>query len=546
MKRKARAARVWTSTIPPKPSTLAIPLHNLPCSSEISPGCSQGNARPECANDNSLHSSLLETSSDYNGEQAHQLAPNSSGETIVGTKQSGASGSWDMSTQACMEIEWTQQSKCIKCGEGGEVLVCSDRVCQLAVHEKCMNCSAAFDGMGDFYCPYCWYRCAIAKSNEARKRAMSSKKALSTFLDIKALCGNQQKEKTKSSNGKKPPSTSERSCNENEYRLDYDEVYNQSVQAEKDRQDGFALDFEQHQIVAQHQWHMKSSVDEGDGNLYSREEGTTSADGSFQGFVANQKFDGVKQLAAVKVREMIQEEHSREVGDYQDEGVAEDQQEAEPLNDCPLEEETTLDGDFSVLTKGKQVDAKMTEENLGRREKEEQMQPQAQETTTALPGGDPASLVHEKANIGFRMIDSCRDARTLLTHQRHVGQRAKNKMESQNVDSQKKSSPDLHNNVEKNAGDWTKEVIVSSKSIQPRGPSKQLKNRIFPNERRKKLLWKTDEEEMLKEGVQKFSATGDKNLPWRKILEFGRHVFDGTRTPVDLKDKWRKMLAKES
>ncbi|RVX08335.1 hypothetical protein CK203_017796 [Vitis vinifera] len=430
-----------------------------PCSSEISPGCSQGNARPECANDNSLHSSLLETSSHYNGEQAHQLAPNSSGETIVGTKQSGASGSWDMSTQACMEIEWTQQSKCIKCGEGGEVLVCSDRVCRLAVHEKCMNCSAAFDDMGDFYCPYCWYRCAIAKSNEARKRAMSSKKALSTFLDTKALCGNQQKEKTKSSNGKKPPSTSERSCNENEYRLDYDEVYNQSVQAEKDQQDGFALDFEQHQIVAQHQWHMKSSVDDGDGNLYSREEGTTSADGSFQGFVANQKFDGVKQLAAVKVREMIQEEHSREVGDCQDEGVAEDQQVAEPLNDCHLEEETTLDGDFSVLTKGKQVDAKMTEENLGRREEEEQMQPQAQETTAAIPGGDPASLVHEKVNIGFRIIDSCR---------------------------------------EKNAGDGTKEVIVSSKSIQPRGPSKKLTNQIFPNERRKKLLWKTDEEEMLK------------------------------------------------
>ncbi|RVW46194.1 hypothetical protein CK203_086695 [Vitis vinifera] len=217
---------------------------------------------------------------------------------------------------------------------------------------------------------------------------------------------------------------------------------------------------------------------------------------------------------------MIQEEHSREVGDCQDEGVAEDQQVAEPLNDCHLEEETTLDGDFSVLTKGKQVDAKMTEENLGRREEEEQMQPQAQETTAAYPEEIP--------------------------HHWHVGQRAKNKMVSQNVDSQKKSSPDLHNNAEKNAGDGTKEVIVSSKSIQPRGPSKKLTNQIFPNERRKKLLWKTDEEEMLKEGVQKFSATGDKNLPWRKILEFGRHVFDGTRTPVDLKDKWRKMLAKES
>ena len=65
---------------------------------------------------------------------------------------------------------------------------------------------------------------------------------------------------------------------------------------------------------------------------------------------------------------------------------------------------------------------------------------------------------------------------------------------------------------------------------------------LFAYQKRKKKLSTS----LLQEGVQKFSATGDKNLPWRKILEFGRHVFDGTRTPVDLKDKWRKMLAKES
>lgn len=51
--------------------------------------------------------------------KAHHLAPNLSGETIMGTKQSGVSSSWNMSTQDCMEIERTQQSKCIKCGEGG-------------------------------------------------------------------------------------------------------------------------------------------------------------------------------------------------------------------------------------------------------------------------------------------------------------------------------------------------------------------------------------------------------------------------------------------
>ena len=373
-----------------------------------------------------------------------------------------------------MESKW--QSKCIRCDEGGEVLVCSDRVCGLAVHEKCMNCSAAFDDKGSFFCPYCWYRHTLLKSNEARKRAMSSKRALSTFLDTKTLCGNQQKQKTEISKGKKPPSTYARSCNENAHRLDCDEVYNQYVQVEKDQQYEFAQDFEQHQVVAEHQWRMRFSVGhgDGDGNLYGRKEGTKSTDESFQGFVTNQKFDGVKQSVAVKVRDMIQKGHSREVGDLQNEGVAEDQQEAESLNSRYLEQETTLHGDFSVLTKGKHVDAKTTEENLGRRKDEEQMQPQPRETTATLSRGDPASLVHEKANIGSGMIDSCRDARTSLTHKRHVAQSAKNKMESQNMGSQKKSSSELDINGENHVGDRSKEVIISSKSIQPRGPSKQL------------------------------------------------------------------------
>jgi len=48
----------------------------------------------------------------------------------------------------------------------------------------------------------------------------------------------------------------------------------------------------------------------------------------------------------------------------------------------------------------------------------------------------------------------------------------------------------------------------------------------------------------LQEGVLKFSIE-NQNTPWRKILEFGSRVFDKTRTPGDLKDKWKNIVSKE-
>ncbi|KAK4757979.1 hypothetical protein SAY87_019280 [Trapa incisa] len=71
-----------------------------------------------------------------------------------------------------------------------------------------------------------------------------------------------------------------------------------------------------------------------------------------------------------------------------------------------------------------------------------------------------------------------------------------------------------------------------------RQPSKKRKKVAFENGRRATVTWTIREEEMLLEGVQRFS---DKSLPWRRILEFGSGVFDSSRIPMDLKDKWRNM-----
>lgn len=61
----------------------------------------------------------------------------------------------------------------------------------------------------------------------------------------------------------------------------------------------------------------------------------------------------------------------------------------------------------------------------------------------------------------------------------------------------------------------------------------------MPQSRRKKVPWTAHEEEILKEGVQKFASDG--KYPWKDILEYGSSVFSNGRTTIDLKDKWRNM-----
>ncbi|KAL1189439.1 hypothetical protein V5N11_012191 [Cardamine amara subsp. amara] len=62
---------------------------------------------------------------------------------------------------------------------------------------------------------------------------------------------------------------------------------------------------------------------------------------------------------------------------------------------------------------------------------------------------------------------------------------------------------------------------------------------LCSDKKRRRLFWTEAEEEMLRVGVQKFP--GLRNIPWRKILEFGQDVFQGGRVPSDLKDKWKMM-----
>nr|XP_004304663.2 PREDICTED: uncharacterized protein LOC101308008 [Fragaria vesca subsp. vesca] len=83
-------------------------------------------------------------------------------------------------------------------------------------------------------------------------------------------------------------------------------------------------------------------------------------------------------------------------------------------------------------------------------------------------------------------------------------------------------------------------------SAEPRNvPESGSEDLLFRISKRRKVNWTAAELEMLEAGIQIFSAQVKKNLPWRRILELGRDIFHETRTPDNLKDKW-KVLCREA
>uniref|UniRef100_A0A2P2JDU7 Uncharacterized protein MANES_09G026400 n=1 Tax=Rhizophora mucronata TaxID=61149 RepID=A0A2P2JDU7_RHIMU len=78
--------------------------------------------------------------------------------------------------------EWTEQNVCVKCGEAGQLLICSASGCPLAFHVNCLASSVKSDDSGNFYCPFCAYSCAISEYLGSKRKASLAKKELIAFV----------------------------------------------------------------------------------------------------------------------------------------------------------------------------------------------------------------------------------------------------------------------------------------------------------------------------------------------------------------------------
>ncbi|KAG4174858.1 hypothetical protein ERO13_A11G146700v2 [Gossypium hirsutum] len=354
-------------------------------------------------------------------------------------------------------------------GRSGQVLVCSENGCSIAIHKMCINIEPQFDDTGKFYCPYCWYKREVATTEELRKRAMLAKRELSNFMHFKRDGGNEEKLEAGAENMKAASLSTmaeEKKVGESGNRLNNDAnetiLYNQ----------------EQNMCV--------ESVGKGK----SDDENISKAHG-----FDNNVVDG----------HLLQEEDKENTSDSENDG--------------------------GVL-----------EDNQGKSGKKEPMFPNTVGNAMALITEDATAKVPAIESFEFLLPDL--DTGTPVVRQmriKHTAQRAR----PRKVDSPKKSSfqPSI-SAMDENTNQQGK-ATAAKNSVQCQELTKRIRTPILGNVKRRRLPWTVEEEDILKEGVHRFSLTMNKNIPWRKILEFGHNVFGTNRLPVDLKDKWKKIMAKE-
>ncbi|KAJ8528548.1 hypothetical protein K7X08_022240 [Anisodus acutangulus] len=85
---------------------------------------------------------------------------------------------------------------CVKCNEGGQLLICSSNTCPLVVHQNCLGSVPSFDNGGNFYCPFCAYSRAISEYLECKRMSSLARKDLAAFIGVGAR---RQKKSSRSS-----------------------------------------------------------------------------------------------------------------------------------------------------------------------------------------------------------------------------------------------------------------------------------------------------------------------------------------------------------
>lgn len=363
-------------------------------------------------------------------------------------------------SQDSMELDSLARETCIGCnGRDGQVLVCSQRGCPVAIHEKCMGCKPVFDE-GNFYCPYCTYKRALVLTQKLKRKAMEAKKALSDFIDSCKVGGN--KETQKGERFEKNVTDLSHDAGVGDRCIPEKEINgNQPVVMQEGEGNGRPRSrigcHEQHRTAAENDDHPDTDVANSSDNVCCGAEGMTTRIDSLHNSVTKDKSDlgCVSEMHQMKVAGNGEErglEDSRPTENGQHERIGEDGEEEEPSDTSDVEKETTVGGAVNEPNEGDEDGTRASDENKGREEAEEQL------NTGAVDEPHPAKAKES----------------SLVVRKRRVKQRAQKKVHTGNVDSPVRVSSRLKKSVyqQTRTVEKLKEKVSASKKSRESG--KQL------------------------------------------------------------------------
>ncbi|CAH9099139.1 unnamed protein product [Cuscuta epithymum] len=425
---------------------------------------------------------------------------------------------------------------CIKCDGGGKMLVCSDSSCPIVVHEKCMGCRPYFDREGNFYCPYCLCRQTTAESSKAMELVLLKKRALSAFLN---------KETVNSEKLLPQPSH----VFQSKYNHDsVDDNPNASVAGKQTVSDMIVADGcessdRQEPIRKFRIVEVGNRMDaEHDSDVDVQPLHDRDVEDPQEEYQPNKIPERERKMARkckqISVQNDLRNEDCQENG--QPKKIPEGERKIKRKFKLRLAEDEQEVNDQQLYTDGEEgclIDE--NEPEVDDQQPDKDVEDRLREILESGVNIKKKSM-EVQAERKENEADGGAESDAISTEREPIIMNNETQDEPLNPYPKKRSSSSA--NTSRKVSGLTEETIPHEK-FQLAGEHSKGRNYAFWNGKRKKVRWSEEEEEMLKEGVHKFSITANKNIPWRKILDFGRHVFDGTRTPADLKDKWRTLWA---
>ncbi|VVB09390.1 unnamed protein product [Arabis nemorensis] len=418
---------------------------------------------------------------------------------------------------------------CIVCDVSDEcVSRCCGIDCPVSFHKECLD--TEFGGSEDPFCPYCWFKIVAVKSKALRDKAIEAEKTVFKYVDKEMESEDEVEESVPKCQEDTELCGDEDGDQDQEHSVESTDIVSDiELQGEK----ATPLSKEK-QVQVDKDSDKSPLTDQPEGDKGKLEVGAGKS-GEMKADEVNEASEDEERVAT----ESIEDDEDDETAEHQtkvnnkgagkkgDVSPALSMQESFSGKEDDLVQQNENRRRIRRELKLNATDSKerVATENIQNDEDDETAEDQMKVSKVAGKKRDVSPVLSTQELFKGKEHDQV---------QRNETQRRRRRLILNATDSEFSSTK------ERNGEDVTEEITSSTKVAKSKKVARGIS--FFNKDQRRRLLWKPEEEEMLKVGVEKFAAEANKNMPWKKILEMGENVFHETRTPADLKDKWRNMI----